>query len=452
MRGGSGKTTLALGLCGAWRKQGLRVAPFKKGPDYIDAAWLAAAADRACHNLDSFMMKKEQVLCSFFHCTTDADLAVIEGNRGVFDGADVEGSHSTATLAKWLDSPVVLVVDCTKMSRTAAALVRGCQAFDPSLRIAGVILNRVGGARHQRILRGAIESECGLPVLGAVPNLETSVFPERHLGLVPRHEHPTALWAIDEAVAVAERHLDLDVIRQVAESVPPAPEPAVPASEAPPSAGGPVRIGVIRDSAFQFYYPENLEALRSLGAEIVFVNALEDERLPPVDALYIGGGFPETHARQLANNRSFRESVREAAEDELPIYAECGGLMFLGQSLLWQGDKFAMAGVLPVSFAVHKRPQGHGYAVVRVEAHNPFFPVGCEMRGHEFHYSKIAHTDEHALSFAFGVRRGHGFDGAHDGLCYKNVLATYVHLHALGAPNWAPSVLRRARERKATRS
>jgi len=420
------------------------VAPFKKGPDYIDAAWLAAAAGRACRNLDSFMMEKEQIFCSFFRFAEKADVALIEGNRGVFDGADLAGTYSTAVLAKWLHTPVLLIVDCTKMSRTAAALVRGCQVLDPDLPIAGVIMNRVGGQRHQRLLRKAIESECGVPVLGAVPKLEENIFPERHLGLLPHQEHPTAIWAIEEAVAVAEQYLDMRAIRQVAETAPPLVPPTV--EEPPPvlKQTSPPNIGIVRDSAFQFYYPENIEALRALGAETVFVSALDDAQLPPVDALYIGGGFPETHARRLANNSSFRNSVREFAEDGRPIYAECGGLMYLGQNLLWEGQEFAMAGVLPLSFAVHKRPQGHGYVIAEVTKDNWLFPVGHRIKGHEFHYSKIARSRLEDLSFAFRLRRGHGFDGEQDGLCYKNVFATYVHIHASGEPAWAPALVAQA--------
>ena len=441
LRGGSGKTVLTVGLCAALRRRGLRVAPFKKGPDYIDAAWLSTAAERPCRNLDLFLMPHGAVAQSFAAAAKDADLALVEGNRGLFDGMDAQGSYSTAELAKLLGTPVVLAVDCTKATRTVAALVLGCQRLDPQVPLRGVILNQTAGARHESVLREAVERTCGLPVLGTVGKIPKPLFSERHLGLVPPQEHGQRTAAIEQVADVALRHLDLDAILDLARQAPaldlPAQVPTAERAVAPERA----RIGVFRDAAFQFYYPENLEALDREGARLVEVSPLRDAELPELDALYIGGGFPETLAPRLAENRPFLASVRRAIEAGLPVYAECGGAVFLGQRLLFEGNEYAMAGVLPVVFGFAKRPQGHGYAVLETVEQNPFYPVGESLRGHEFHYTYMQSSTAEDLRFAFRVRRGHGFDGRHDGLCHRTVLACYTHVHAMGTASWAASLV-----------
>ncbi|MGQ9688532.1 MAG: cobyrinate a,c-diamide synthase [Desulfobaccales bacterium] len=447
LRGGAGKTTLTLGLLAAWRARGRKVVPFKKGPDYIDPAWHALAAGDPSHNLDPFLMEGDQIISLVARHAEAAAALVIEGNRGLFDGLDAQGTYSTAELAKLLKTPVVLVVDCTMTTRTAAALVLGCQRFDPQVHLAGVILNQVARPRHEDILRRSIEHYCGIPVLGAVPRLKCAVFPERHMGLVPPPEHRAALRAVEAARELAERYLNLGGLWQVAAQAPPLPaarQPLYPEAEPLPL----VRLGVVRDAAFQFYYPENLEALEQAGARLVFVSALTDRELPPdLDALYLGGGFPETHAGALAANLGFRASVRRAAAQGLPIYAECGGLMYLGRSLeTLQGESHPMAEVLPYDFLMGKSPKGHGYTVLEVTAANPYFPPGTLLKGHEFHYSRLQPEPGPETTLVFRLSRGTGICRGQDGLVYKNVLATYTHLHALGAPEWAPALVRRARE------
>ncbi len=449
VRGGLGKTTIALGIIGAWRGRGKRVAPFKKGPDYIDAGWLGAAAGSLCYNLDLFLMEEENILASFNRHTAGADAAVIEGNRGLFDGVDEAGTFSTARLSSMLQAPVVLIADCTKSSGTVAAVVLGCRQFDPSLSLAGVVLNNVASARQETVVRKAIERATAVPVLGAVPRMGRSEFPERHLGLTPFQEHPDVDQAVRSAVAVAERYLDLDALWNIAQTSAGAQE--IMRSEAPvqamrhdPAAGqGPV-IGVIRDSAFQFYYPENLEALELQGAVIREINALQDRGLPPLDGLYIGGGFPETQAAELAANEPFCRSLRQAAEQGLPVYAECGGLIYLGRSLEANGRTYPMTSVLPLDLVLEQRPQAHGYTVLEVSGPNPFFPEGVVLKGHEFHYSRVRNLPELPPT-AFTMRRGGGIDGARDGVVYRNVLATYTHLHASGTPAWAEGLVRSAR-------
>jgi cobyrinic acid a,c-diamide synthase len=449
LSGGGGKTLVSVGVLAAWRRSGHAVAAFKKGPDYIDAAWLSRAADTPCRNLDLFLMPEDAIRRSVAAGGARGAVAVIEGNRGLFDGVDARGTFSTAELAKLLGAPVVLVVDCTKATRTVAALVLGCRHLDPQVAIAGVILNRVAGRRHEAVLREAVREIADVPVLGALPRLERHPFPERHLGLVPPDEHAGLDAAVAEAGRIAEAHLDLAGLWQVAGRAPPLHAPAAP-NGGRPAPPGSVTVGVFRDAAFQFYYPENLEALIHAGARLVEISPLADAALPAVDALYIGGGFPETLAAGLAANNSFRASVRDAVAAGLPVYAECGGAVYLGTDLTVAGRAYAMAGALPAAFAFGEKPQGHGYAQVETVAPNPFFAVGESVRGHEFHYTYLASRVGDDVRFAFRVHRGHGFDGERDGLCHRNVLASYTHVHALGTVSWAPALVAAAARHRAS--
>jgi cobyrinic acid a,c-diamide synthase len=444
LRGGSGKTTLSLGLIAAWQQRGGEVVAFKKGPDYIDAGWLALAAGQPCYNLDQYMMSGEQILDSFRQHTQKAQGAVIEGNRGLFDGMDADGSCSTAELAKLLQAPVILVVDGSMVTRTAAAAVLGCQHLDPEVAIQGVVLNRVAGPRHEEMLKTTIERYCRVPVVGAIPKLKGDDFPERHMGLVTALEHPEAREAILSRIQVVERYLDLEKVLAIANQAPPLTwETVYPRKRASKAYRQPT-IGIIRDSAFQFYYPENLEALERRGASLVTINALQDTFLPELDGLYIGGGFPETHAEQLAANDQLRKGLRSAIEDGLPVYAECGGLMYLGRNLEIKGNTYPMVQALPMDFQLEKKPQGHGYTELEVVNRNPFYPVGTTLRGHEFHYSRVTRFDLSPESLTFAMRRGSGILDRKDGVCYKNILATYSHVHAIGTPEWAEGLIRRA--------
>ncbi|MBR9984512.1 MAG: hydrogenobyrinic acid a,c-diamide synthase (glutamine-hydrolyzing) [Desulfosarcina sp.] len=453
LRGGSGKTMLSVGVIAALRNLGLTVAPFKKGPDYIDAGWLALASGRPCYNLDTFLIHRDAILGSYHAHTRNIDLSIIEGNRGLYDCIDIKGETSTAELAKLLGLPVILCIDATKTTRTMAAVVGGIKTFDPDVNIGGVVLNRVAGNRHQRILTRSIEEYTGIPVLGAVPKLKEQRFPERHMGLVPTPEHSWAKPAIDAIRLVAEKHLDLERIQRLAATATPAETGSAPKADTAEVRSNSIRptIGILRDAAFQFYYPENLEALEAAGAQLVFTSPLMDQHLPPVDALYIGGGFPETNARALEANTTFRNELKALADNGLPIYAECGGLMYLGERLQLEDGDFDMAGVLPVVFGFSKRPQGHGYTIVRVEKENPFFPTGTTLLGHEFHYSNVNEWKGKAKNLAFSMQRGTGFIDGKDGVCINNVLATYTHIHALGTSSWAAALVKRAQMHRQSR-
>lgn len=453
LRGGSGKTLVSLGLIGALGRRGIAVAPFKKGPDYIDPAWLSRAAGRDCHNLDTYLLDSETIVHSYLSRHRDCPVAIVEGNRGIFDGVDVEGTHSVAGLAGFLGIPVILVADCAKASRTVAAMVRGCQAFDPDLALGGVILNRVAGERHRSVTAAAIERYCGVPVLGAIPRIGGLDLAERSLGLVPVREHPEPDRIIGAVTRAVEDSVDLDGIMAVMErhGYPSLASlfsgPSEGAEPSPETGGAAPTIGIIRDNAFTFYYPENIEALADSGAAIVEIDSMRDAALPPIDGLYIGGGFPETHAREIAANASLRKALRDAVEKGLPVYAECGGLVYLSESLETGGTAFPMTGVFPLRFSVSPKPQGHGYTRFTVDRGNPYYPRGAPVRGHEFRYARLTGAGA-AVETVFSMERGTGLREGRDGVLYKNALATFCHTHALGrGVTWPRALVALARER-----
>jgi cobyrinic acid a,c-diamide synthase len=434
--GRSGKTVVTVGLCSAFRKRGLLVQPFKKGPDYIDPSWLSAAAGRDCRNLDTFLMGSGNVARNFEEGKKGSDVALIEGNMGLFDGIDGEGTGSSAQLARLLGTPVLLVIDTARMSRSVAALVKGCQVFEPDTPIMGVILNNVAGERHKAKVIDAVERYCGTPVLGAIPRNEGLRITERHLGLVPFGEDVSALSLIDDIGEMIKRYLDLDRIAgSVLETGQRSPgRPAELSRYGNYQAPAP-RIGVFRDKVFSFYYPENLEALTRAGAHPVFVDSLQSPVLPAVDGLYIGGGFPEFYPEELAGNRSLMDDVARAVEGGLPVYAECAGLMYLTRGIRAGGKLHRMAGIIPAEVELCSRPQGHGYVEADVTRENPFYTVGTTIRGHEFHHSRLTATA--GLECSLSVTRGHGIDGKVDGVIHKNLFASYTHIHAYGVPEWA---------------
>jgi len=453
-QGRSGKTTLTLGLCAALAARGLVVQPFKKGPDYIDPSWLTEAAGRDCRTLDPFfLVSQEGVQRAFLRGARGADVSLIEGNHGLYDSLDDEGTGSTAVVARWLDAPIILVVNAARMSRSVAALVSGYQAFEPGTHVAAVILNKVAPgtsvgitSRHERKLRNAVERYCHIPVVGSIPRSDQLTIPDRHLGLVPRAEDDALIPAIDACRDAVERHVNLSAVIDIARVALTIPLGENLDGEANPQSARDVptspraRVGVIRDRAFTFYYPENLEALVDAGAELVFVDALCDTSLPCVDALYIGGGFPEVFMQELSDNRSLRLDIRAAARSGLPIYAECGGLMYLARRIAWKGQTAEMVGVLPCDVEMTVRPQGHGYVIAEAADGHPFLSAGTIMRGHEFHNSRVVNRRED-LSTAYRLLRGNGLGGGRDGLVYRNVLASYTHLHASGSPGWAEGLV-----------
>jgi len=380
---------------------------------------------------------------------------MVEGNHGLFDSFDEAGTGSTAAVARTLDAPILLVVSATRIGRSVAAIVHGCQTFESGTNIAGVVLNNIARGRHEARTRRAIESHCGIPVVGAIPRDENLTIPDRHLGLVPREEEDSLLSAITTCQQAIERHLDLDMVLDIARSTSTLPILDRLVTDESADSTQTVRIGVLRDRAFTFYYPENLEALEEAGAELVFINAFQDTEMPSVDALYIGGGFPEMFMDEISANTTLRISIKGAIENDLPVYAECGGLMYLSQRIRWGEKSAEMIGALPCEVEMTGKPQGHGYVMSEVDRENPFFAPGTVLRGHEFHNSRLvalsANGSKDSLSTAYHLSRGNGIGDSRDGIIYRNVLASYTHLHNGGAPDWAAGLVRQAREYKETR-
>ena len=529
LSGGGGKTLLSLGLARAFSRQGLAVQPFKKGPDYIDAAWLSLAAGRQASNLDPYFLPPARLRALFRHVMerSGARLALLEGNRGLFDGMDVRGSCATAELARTLDCPVLLSLDCTKMTRTAAALVAGVRNFEPGLRLAGVVLNQVASARHEGILREAITTYTAVPVLGAIPRLRENPLPERHMGLASLcgdDLSPQAQEILEKLADVVRDHVDMERVLAIADDLPALPEEpdfwdeaawAGEGAVAPSGAGRSAachagtafaagagascegaaptgtlsvtsprattpdstqtgrdegivasrcrtlrpadspepapRIGYVRDRALWFYYEENLEALRRAGAELVRLSLLDDAPWPELDGLYLGGGFPEDWARELASSPHLARLATLAGEG-LPIYAECGGFMVLASALERDGQRWPMSGIFPVETRFCPKPQGLGYVRADVVLPNPYFPQGSALRGHEFHYSlchepaAVSGRLEHALRLRKGTGMGSDAEGhGRDGLVSGRVWAAYCHIFAPAVPGWAPRFVDLAR-------
>lgn len=439
----SGKTTVSLGLCAALQARGLAVQPFKKGPDYIDPMWLGLAAQRACYNLDFHMMQRAEIAQCFADHATDARISLVEGNKGLYDGLDLDGSNSNAALAKLLDAPVVLVIDARGMTRGVAPLILGYQAFDPEINIAGVILNNLGGTRHESKLRAVIEHYTQLEVLGAVQHDPSLQIAERHLGLVPANEQHAAQQKMHQVGGRIAAQVDLDRLLVIADR---APAFTWEKLSSGPVTAAPMRIAIARDQAFGFYYSEDLDTLQASGIELIAVDTLNDKALPEADGLIIGGGFPEVFMEALEANSALRHDIHTHIERGLPTYAECGGLMYLAKSIHWKNQTRQMVGSVPGEVVMHDRPVGRGYARLQPTGQEGW-KESAEIPAHEFHYSSLENLPSDA-SYAYQVTRGHGIDGAHDGYIAHNLLAAYVHRRGTGPRGWITPFLNQMRAHK----
>ena len=433
-RKSSGKTSISIGLCAALHARGLNVQPYKKGPDYIDPHWLARAAGSRCYNLDFYTMERDEIVELFHRYSTAADISIIEGNKGLYDGLDLDGSNSNAALAKLLDTPVVLVLDARGMTRGIAPLILGYQAFDKDINIRGVILNNLGGYRHENKLRKVIEHYTDVHVIGAVHHNPELDIEERHLGLVPSHEDSSCLSKIKVLQDAVETQVDLDALLKIAQQH--APVKPAPVIQQVAARQADVNIGIVENAAFGFYYPDDLEAFEQAGANLIRIDNLVDTALPPLDGLFIGGGFPETHMSELESNENFRRQLAQAIDHGLPVYAECGGLMYLARSIEWRNEKHDMVGAIPADIVMEKKPQGRGYVQLRETEHGIWPSThGQTIAAHEFHYSRFINLSKNAR-FAFQVLRGTGIDGRHDGYIRNNMLACYTHQRNTINNNW----------------
>ncbi|WP_198263347.1 cobyrinate a,c-diamide synthase [sulfur-oxidizing endosymbiont of Gigantopelta aegis] len=447
----SGKTTITIGLLAALKNSGLRVQPFKKGPDYIDPLWHGSASGTPCYTLDFNTMTRDEILQLVSRKMTSCDMSLIEGNKGLYDGLDLDGSNSNAAIAKLVDAPVILVLDSRGMTRGVAPLILGYQSFDPGIEIAGVILNQLGGSRHESKLRAVIEHYTDVAVLGAVHKDKRLEIVERHLGLMPSNEDGEAQKKISAIGNIISAQVDLDKIVEISHLH--SPKHLKSAIKTRPNTQAiktQIRLAYINDSAFGFYYPGDLEALEEAGAELIEVDSLKDKLLPEnIDGLFIGGGFPEERLKELHANQSFRQSVFDAIENGLPTYAECGGLMYLCRKILWQDQQVEMVGIVPADAKMEETPQGRG--LIRFSETNampwPLHPSNnhhpsnnsdkdMTISAHEFHYSHLVNISE-PLEYAYKIHRGSGIDGKHDGVVYKNLLACYAHLQDTKQNHWA---------------
>ncbi len=442
---GVGKTTVAIGLMGALRRQKLKVQPFKAGPDYIDPSYHTWVTGESSRNLDTWLLSRDAVIELFTRAMVGKDIAVIEGVMGLYDGrSSISEEGSTAELAKLLGAPVLLVVDSRKGARSLAAMVAGYQTFDSSLRLGGVILNGIGSDGHLRLCREAIEHYTGIDVLGYIPRSDRLSLPERHLGLIPTVESSTSEEFLRNLVAQCETTLSIPQILSLSEqAVMPKAEPVLFPPVRKPSVA---RIAVARDKAFSFYYQDSFDLLEAWGAELVPFSPLQDTGLPPdISGLYIGGGFPELYAAGLAGNEPIRQAVKAAARQGMPIYAECGGLMYLGRSIRdLQGNEYPMAGAIPVSSQIDSPRLSLGYRTVQALGDGPILCQGETVRGHEFHWSVLESSVGAANAYRI-LEKG----GGQEGFLKKKLLASYIHLHLGSLPSMAARFVDNCREFRA---
>ncbi|VAW75971.1 Protein similar to cobyrinic acid a,c-diamide synthetase clustered with dissimilatory sulfite reductase [hydrothermal vent metagenome] len=450
----SGKTSLSIGIAAALRDAGKQVQTFKKGPDYIDPMWLAMASARPCYNLDFYTMSADEITHQFISQSHSSQISLVEGNKGLYDGLDLDGSNSNAALAKLLNTPVVLVLDTRGMTRGIAPLVQGYQAFDPDIVINGVIFNQVGGSRHESKLRAIIEHYTDVQVIGAVHHDPALAINERHLGLVPSNESGQAREIVNRLAQTVTQQVDMDKLVTVISADSPLSDPvAVTSSDVPNlkvPASDNINIGIFKDSAFGFYYQDDIEAFANAGATLVPINSLQDTALPEIDGLFIGGGFPETHMQALSENTDLLTAVHLAITQGLPSYAECGGLMYLSRSLEWNDKIYKMAGVIPGETKMHLKPQGRGYVRLVANSNHPWklssslesdqnnqqASESAELiSAHEFHYSSLENIDP-TIKYAYQVKRGTGIIDKQDGLIIHNLLANYSHFRNTQRNQW----------------
>lgn len=440
----SGKTILTSGICAALKAGGLSVQPFKKGPDYIDPMWLALASGRPCFNLDFHVMSERQILDCQGTRAADADISIVEGNKGLHDGVRTDGRDSNAALAKLTASPVVLIADASGITRSIAPMLNGFHHFDPDVQVSGVILNKVGGPRHEGKLTAAIETYCDLPLLGCVRRTAEASLDERHIGLTPAAESAEAGALVNAWRDVVTDGINLDALTRAAKSAQPGP-----AARALPELTNTrdVTIAVAAGKAFSFYYPDDIENLRRNGAHIINFDPINDEVLPEADGLFIGGGFPEYHLEALERNVRLRQRIQAAAGQGLPVYAECGGLMYLASSIEHGGRHHEMVGAIPGTIQMHRRPQGRGYATLCRTNEHPFGTSGQSLPAHEFHHSSISGLPPQTR-FAYKVERGFGIDGEHDGIVINNLLASYAHQRDVSGAGWTKAFVNFVRTHK----
>ncbi|MEE8400817.1 MAG: cobyrinate a,c-diamide synthase [Candidatus Hydrothermarchaeaceae archaeon] len=441
----AGKTVISIGLMRALKNRGYKVAPFKTGPDFIDPSYHLFATGRPSRNIDGYMMKKEDIIGAFHRNASDSDISIIEGTMGLYDSIDgIHDTGSTAQVSKFLKAPVILTANIERISRTAAPFVLGYKVFDRDVDIKGVILNRAGSKRHAGKAKDAVEKLVKMRVVGVMPRDARIEIPERHLGLVPAYEKKKIERLFDTLAELIEDYLDVDRIIKIANGA----EPLKNVRESPlfsPKRRISANLGVVRDKSFSFYYEDNLDAFAAGGAEIRYIDSLKDRKLPDIDALYIGGGFPEVFSKELEKNKKLRGEIYEFCNSGKPVYAECGGLMYLGKSITTkENEEYEMVDFLPIKTRMFEKFQSLGYVKNEAIRDSPISRRGATIKGHEFHYSRVEPLKK--LEYIYKVKRGKGIDGTSDGILKKNTVASYMHVHVLSYPPLVGNFLKTASE------
>ncbi|MEE8167459.1 MAG: cobyrinate a,c-diamide synthase [Candidatus Hydrothermarchaeales archaeon] len=436
----AGKTVISIGLMRALRNRGYEVQPFKTGPDFIDPSYHNFATGRRSRNLDGFMMKDGDIKECFTRNSQGADIAVVEGAMGLFDSHDaLDERGSTAHVSKVLSAPTLVIANVERIARSAAAITMGFKVFDEGVNVKGVILNRLGSERHIQKAKLAVEQLADMKVFGALPRDPKVGIPERHLGLVPAYEREEIDELFEYLSAFVEKHVDVDGIIELAMDAGSMEE--IEQNELFKDDDLGVTIGIVRDRAFNFYYEDTIDAFAA-KAHVLYIDSMKDRRLPDVDALYIGGGFPEVFAEKLEENTSLKGEILDFCESGNPVYAECGGLMYLGEKMTTGGREYDMVGFLPIKTQMKSTFQALGYTVSRVEKDNPISDSGATLVGHEFHHSTIKLLGD--VEYVCEMIRGRGIDGKRDGILRGNTLASYSHLHVLSYPKMIENFLAKA--------
>ncbi len=439
----SGKTVITAGVCAALTAQNKTVQPFKKGPDYIDPMWLATASRRHCYNLDFWTQSNQEILELYYRKSSSADISITEANKGLYDGLDLDGSNSNAELAKLLKAPVVLILDCRGTTRGIAPLLQGYQHFDPGVNIQGVILNFVGGNRHESKLRSVVEHYTDIKVLGSIQKHGDMALEERYLGLMPSNETDKAREKTQALANIIAQQVDLNAILAMSTDI-----PAVNITPGNSNYRCNLRIGYARDKAFGFYYPDDLETFRQLGATLVPFNTLTDKCLPDVDGVFFGGGFPEKCMQSLEANKPMRDHVYQVLNAGMPAYAECGGLMYLCNQIHYGGQSAKMVGLIDTDCEMTPRPQGRGY--IQFNANQSAFWPDSQPRfinAHEFHYSRLVNLPADT-SMVFDIVRGQGIMNQKDGIHIHNTLACYSHQRHTSSNPWIEQFLKFVESRR----
>ena len=430
----SGKTIVSIGLSAILKSQKKAFSVFKKGPDYIDPIWLSRASGKSCYNLDFFTMQKKEISSTFKKYSNNCELAIVEGNKGLFDGLSLDGSDSNASLAELLKLRVILVIDCKGMTRGIVPLIEGYKHFNKKIKYQGIILNNVNGDRHQTKLVESLEKYTDFKVIGSIWKEDSLSIKEQHLGLIPSFAHKQTVQKINKIRDVIKKSVDINILDNTFNKKNVIPKIILKKKYAN------LKIGIIRDEAFGFYYKDDLEKFTELGSKLVAIDSINDKKLPKIHALFIGGGFPELSAYKLSKNKGMLQSISDFIEGNCPVYAECGGLMYLTKKIQYNSKAYKMAGVINGETKMLSKPVGRGYVILETSSKHPWLKKSLLINCHEFHHSKL-HLYKSNYEYAYRVKRGYGIDGIHEGLLYKNLLATYNHLRDTKQTNWVDKFL-----------